>query len=318
MLIYRAGKNSIYELNDQMARIELNRSGEMEVFVHVVEQGGFSSAARLCRMTPSAVSKLIARLEARLGARLVNRSTRRFLLTPEGCTFYERATRILADLGDAERSVGIAEQPTGLVRLNTSASYATHILAPILPEFLARYPDIAIDIVQTDVVIDLLAERTDVAVRAGPLKISSLVARKLGDTPMMIVAAPAYLAKFGEPMTVADLDRHNLIGLGYVRALDGWPLRQDGKTSVIPTAGRVQASDGEALRHLALGGAGLARLAAFTLRDDIAAGRLVPVLEHISAGDRETFHAIHVGQGGPLSSRVRALLDFLAVHGKVS
>ena len=302
-----------------MARMDINRSGEMEIFVHVVEQGGFSSAARLCRMTPSAVSKLIARLEARLGARLVNRSTRRFLLTPEGCTFYERATRLLADLGDAERSVGIAEQPIGLVRLNTSASYATHILAPILPSFLQRYPDVAIDIIQTDAVIDLLAERTDVAVRAGPLKNSSLVARKLGETPMMIVAAPAYLAKFGEPKTISDLDRHNRIGLGYVRAIDGWPLRQeDGKTVVIPTVSRVHASDGEALRHLALGGAGLARLAAFTLREDIAVGRLVPILEDISSGDRETFHAIHVGQGGPLSSRVRALLDFLAVHGKVS
>src|SRR5438552_15615798 len=132
MVIYRAGQNSICELNDRMARMDINRSGEMEVFVHVVEQGGFSSAARLCRTTPSAVSKLIARLEARLGARLVNRSTRRFLLTPEGCTFYERATRLLADLGDAERSVGIAEQPIGLVRLTTSAPYANHILAPLL------------------------------------------------------------------------------------------------------------------------------------------------------------------------------------------
>ena len=182
-----------------MARIEINRSGEMEVFIRVIEQGGFSAAARLCRMTPSAVSKLIARLEARLGARLVNRSTRRFQLTPEGCAFYERATRILADLEDAERNAGAGERPVGRIRLNTSASYATHILSPILPDFLDRHPGVTLDIVQTDAVIDLLAERTDVAVRAGPLKSSSLVARKLGETAMVIAARPPTLAGSASP-----------------------------------------------------------------------------------------------------------------------
>jgi DNA-binding transcriptional LysR family regulator len=304
-------------MNDQMARLEINRSGEMEVFVRVVGQGGFSSAARLCRMTPSAVSKLIARLEARLGTRLVNRSTRRFQLTPEGCAFYERATRILADMEDAERNAGAGERPVGRIRLNTSASYATHILAPILPNFLDRYPSVTLDIVQTDAVIDLLSERTDVAVRAGPLKSSSLVARKLGETAMVIAGAPSYLNRFGEPKSIADLEHHNRLGFGYVRAVEGWPLKKDDETAVVPTVGRVQASDGEALRQLALGGNGLARLAVYTVRDDIAAGRLIPVLEDFNPGDHEDFHAIHVGQGGPLPSRVRALLDFLAERGRV-
>ena len=301
-----------------MARSEVNRSGEMEVFVSVVEQGGFSAAARACRMTPSAVSKLIARLETRLGTRLINRSTRAFQLTPEGCAFYERATRILADMEDAERLAGAGEQPVGRIRLNTSASYATHILSPILPDFLERHPGVTLDLIQTDLVVDLLSERTDVAVRAGPLKSSSLVARKLGDTAMVVVATPAYLTRFGEPKTIEDLDRHNRLGFGYVRAVDGWPMKRNGETLVVPTAGRVTASDGEALRQLALGGAGLARLAMFTVRDDIAIGRLVPVLENFNPGDREAFHAIHMGQGGPLPSRVRALLDFLAERGKVS
>ena len=301
-----------------MARSEINRSGEMEVFVCVVEHGGFSAAARTCRMTPSAVSKLVARLEVRLGTRLVNRSTRAFQLTPEGCAFYERATRILADIADAERSAGAGEQPVGRIRLNTSASYATHVLAPILPEFLDRYPGVTLDLVQTDLVVDLLAERTDVAVRAGPLKSSSLIARKLGDTAMMVVGSPAYLARFGVPETIEDLDRHNRLGFGYVRTVDGWPMKTNGDVVVVPAVGRVQASDGEGLRRLALGGAGLVRLAAFTVRDDIAAGRLVPVLEPLNPGDREAFHAIHIGQGGPLPSRVRALLDFLAERGRIS
>lgn len=304
-------------MKDRMAGIEINRSREMAVFVHIVEQGGFSAAARVCRMTPSAISKLIARLETRLGARLVNRSTRRFQLTPEGCVFYERATHILADIADAERSVGAGERPFGRVRLTTSASYAIHILAPILPDFLDLYPDITLDIVQTDMVIDLLSERTDVAVRAGPLKSSSLVARKLGETPSVITAAPGYLNRFGVPETIADLDRHRRLGFGYLRAIDGWPLKQHDETLVYPASGRVQASDGEALRQLALSGNGLARLALFTVRDDIAAGRLVPVLERFNPGDHETFYAVHAGGSGPLPSRVRALLDFLAARGRV-
>jgi DNA-binding transcriptional LysR family regulator len=301
-----------------MARGEVNRSGEMEVFARVVEHGGFSAAARACRMTPSAVSKLIGRLEARLGARLVNRSTRRLQLTPEGSAFYERTTRILADLDEAERSAAAGEQPSGLIRFNTSASYGTHILAPVLSEFLTRYPAVTLDIVQTDLVIDLIAERTDVAVRAGPLKSSSLIARKLGDVGKLIVASPAYLQRYGEPKSIADLDAHNRLGFGYARAIQGWPLRaHDGSEVVVPTMGRVQASDGETLRQLALGGAGLARLATFTVRGDLAAGRLVPVLQEFNPGDRESFHAVYLGQGGLLPSRIRVLLDFLAERGKV-
>jgi DNA-binding transcriptional LysR family regulator len=301
-----------------MSRIDVNRSGEMEVFVRVVEHGGLSAAARACRMTPSAVSKLIGRLEARLGARLINRSTRRLQLTPEGSAFYERATRILADLDEAERGAAVDEQPSGLIRFNTSASYGTHILAPVLGEFLARYPDVSLDIVQTDLVVDLLAERTDVAVRAGPLKSSSLIARKLGDTAKVIVAAPSYLQRYGAPNSIAALEAHNRLGFGYARAIQGWPLKaEDGSEVIVPTVGRVQASAGEALRHLAIGGAGLARLATFTVREDIAAGRLVPVLESYNPGDRESFYAVYLGQRGLLPSRVRVLLDFLAERGRI-
>jgi len=301
-----------------MARAEVNRSGEMEVFVQVVERGGFSSAARSVGMTPSAVSKLVARLEARLGTRLINRSTRVFKLTSEGCVFFERATRILADIEDAERIASAGEVPSGRLRLSTSASYATHVLAGILPEFLERYPEITVDIVQSDLVVDLLEERMDVAVRAGPLKSSSLVARRLGDTAMTIVAAPSYVDQRGLPRTIEELERHDRLGLGYTRSMDGWPLISAGATIFAPVAARIQANDGEALRQLVLAGNGIARLANFTIRDDLKAGRLVPVLDEYNPGDREEFHAIHIGQGGPLPSRVRALLDFLAKQGKVT
>ncbi|WP_341644974.1 LysR family transcriptional regulator [Thauera sp. SDU_THAU2] len=295
-----------------MARLDVNRSGELEVFVRVIELGGFSAAARACGMTPSAVSKLVARLEQRLGTRLVNRSTRQLQLTPEGCAFYERGVRILADLNEAERCASADATPRGRLRVNANVPFGHHFLLPLAPEFLARHPDVTLDIVLTDEVIDILEQRTDVAVRAGPLKSSNLVARGLGATRMVIVGAPNYLEQHGTPTTPDELLPHNRLGANYVRAQPGWPLRHDGQDIVVPVNGNAQASDGEALHRLALAGLGLARLAAFQVRDDIAGSRLIPVLEDCNPGDLEEIHAVYVGQGGYLPLRVRAFLDFLA------
>jgi DNA-binding transcriptional LysR family regulator len=179
---------------------------------------------------------------------------------------------------------------------------------------MALHPAVTLDIAHTDKVIDLMEERADVAIRAGPLKSSSLIARKLGATGKIIVASPEYLRRHGEPRTLADLRRHCRIGFSYARAIEGWPMRESGETVTIPITPGIQVGDGEAMRHLALSGAGLARLAAFTVRADIEAGRLVPVLEEANPGDLEEFYALYIGQGGPLPARVRALLDFLASH----
>ncbi|MCK3779125.1 LysR family transcriptional regulator [Ensifer sesbaniae] len=301
-----------------MSRLTVNRSGEMAVFAKVVELGGFSAAAKVCCMTPSAVSKLVQRLEERLGVRLVNRSTRRLQLTAEGCAFYERAVRILADIDEAERSAGAGETPEGRVRLNVSASYATHALMPVLPEFLAAFPSVSLDILQTDAVVDLMAERVDIAVRAGPLKTSSLIARKLGSTSMTIVGAPSYLDRFGVPQTIGDIEAHNRLSHSYVRALDGWPLLSNAERIALPPTERVRVSDGEGLRRLALAGVGLARLPTFTVREDIEAGRLLPVAEHLNPGDTEAFHAVFHGPGGALPARVRVVLDFLATRARIS
>ena len=311
-----------------MPRTDVNRSGEMEMFVRVVEQSSFSAAARISGMSPSAVSKLVARLEARLGTRLLHRSTRRFQLTPEGESFYERSVAVLADIAEAERAAGAGERPAGRVRLNSSASYVSHILAPIMPGFLALYPEISLDIVQTDRVVDLLADRTDIAIRAGPMPSSSLMARKLGETAMMIVAAPEWIERHGLPKTLADLEAHERIGFGYSRAMKGWPLlpareapeigNPTAEPIVMPTIGRVQMSDGEGIRRLALASVGPARLAAFTVRDDLAAGRLVPILEDHNPGDREAFHAVFIGQSASLPARARAVLDYLAEYGQVA
>ncbi|TGQ74876.1 MAG: LysR family transcriptional regulator [Mesorhizobium sp.] len=296
-----------------MARPDINRSGEIEVFVRVVEAGSFSAAARALRMTPSAVSKLIARLEARLGARLVSRSTRKLQLTPEGTAFYDSGLRILADMDAAERAAAVGAAPRGRLRVNTYVPFGVHRLIPLMPRFLARYPEISAELVLTDSVIDLMEERADVAIRAGPLGESRLVARKLGQSPVVVVAAPSYLDAHGTPLTPADLDSHNRMGFGFVRHLDGWPfLDALGNAIIVPITGNTLVSDGEAMRLMTLAGVGIARLARWHVGPDIAAGRLVPLLEQFNPGDEELTHAVYVGQGRHLPARVRAFLDFLA------
>ena len=300
-----------------MAGHDVNRSGEMEVFTRVVEQGGFSAAARALSMTPSAVSKLVARLEARLGLRLFNRSTRQLQLTAEGRVFYERSVRVLADLADAERGAAANDAPRGRLSVNANVPFGEAALLPLVPAFLARYPEVTLDIVLTDEVIDLIEHRTDVAVRAGPLRNSSLVARKLGATRKSILASPAYLARHGTPCAPADLARHNCLGFNRTRTLNTWPLLEGGQPLSVSAVGNAQVSDGASLQRLAVAGVGLARLALFHARDDIAAGRLVPVLEDFNPGDLEEIHAVFLGHGGWLPARVRVFLDFLVENVRI-
>ncbi|KIZ38885.1 MULTISPECIES: LysR family transcriptional regulator [Rhodopseudomonas] len=295
-----------------MARLDLNRSGEMEVFIRVVQLGGFSIAARAFRMTPSAVSKLVARLEARLGVRLINRSTRKLQLTPEGTAFYERAVRILDEITAAEREAALGATPSGVLRINSSVPFGLHRLLPLLPDFLQRFPGISVDVTLTDIVVDLLEERADVAIRVGPMRESRLLARKLAESRMVVAAAPAYLATHEPPQTPADLAQHNLLGFGFSRQVADWPFI-DGRGGVtnVPTSGNALVGDGEALRQLTIAGAGLARMSRLHIDPDIQAGRLVPVLESYNPGDLEATHAVFVGHGGQLPARVRALLDYL-------
>ena len=301
-----------------MARMDVNRSGEMEVFVRVVELGGFSAAARAFRMTPSAVSNLVARLEKRLGARLVNRSTRKLQLTAEGTAFFEHGLRILADMETAEREASVGSAPRGRLRVNVNVPFGLHRLLPALPGFLAKHPDIQVDVTLTDAVVDLIEQRADVAIRTGPLRESRLVARKLGESRLIVVASPAYLKAHGTPRTPAELATHNRLAFCFARPLSGWPFRDGaGGVTIVPPVGNALVSDGEAMRQLALAGAGLARLSSFHIGPDIEAGHLVPVLEAHNPGDTEPVHAVFVRQGGHLPARVRVFLDYLAENVKL-
>lgn len=293
----------------------LNRAGEMEVFVRAVELGSYSAAARSLGLTPSAVSKLVSRIENRLGARLVLRSTRKLQLTPEGEAYFDRAARIVADIDAAERAVTSgALEPRGPLRINCNIPFGTHVVIPLLPDFLRRYPGMLVDLSLTDFMVDLVGERADVAIRTGHLRDSSLMARKLIESRRVVVGDPAYFTRHGTPRTPADLSGHNCLNFNFHRSLDGWPfLREPGssETEMLAAAGNLKANNGETVRQLALAGLGIARLSAFHVGPDLAAGRLVAVLEGHNPGDLEPVHAVYIGHEH-LSNRIRAFVDFLA------
>lgn len=287
-----------------------NRAGEMMVFVRVVEAGSFSEAARLLHMTPSTVSKLIARIEARLGVRLVERSTRRLALTREGEFYYERSQSLLGDLDETEQQIaqGGAE-PEGVVRVSSSVTFGTAALEPVLPAFWEAFPKIIVDLSLSDEVIDLYLDRTDVAIRVGRLQDSNLMARKIGGTRRRIVASPAYLARCGTPETPDDLTRHNCLNFNFRRANPVWPMREGGRIVERMLSGSLLTNNGETIRRMAIAGVGIARIADYHLRAPITRGELVEILADSSISEADEIHALFRG-AQLMPARVRAFLDF--------
>lgn len=292
-----------------MPRIQMERSGEMEVFARVVAEGGFSAAARTLDLTPSAVSKLIARLEERLGARLLVRTTRALSLTDEGEAYHRAAMRILQELNDADQEAS-GGAVRGRLRVSASLPFGTMFVAPAVATFLAKHPQVVVDLNLTDDVVDLLAERTDVAIRMGNLPDSGLMARKLGESRRMISASPAYLARHGTPEHPRDLARHDCLTFNFRRPRTTWPFRCDEGIIDQPVTGSLQLNNGETMRQMALAGVGIARIGLFHVAEMIAAGRLVALLEEFNPGDMEVVSAVYVG-GGILPHRVRVFIDHL-------
>jgi DNA-binding transcriptional LysR family regulator len=287
-----------------------NRAGEMQVFVAVAEASSFSAAARRLVMTPSTVSKLVARLESRLGVRLVERSTRRLSLTTEGHLYHQRALRMLADLDELERELSAGSAgASGTVRINASVAFGTIAIEPLLPAFWQAHPNVVVDLSLSDEMADLYLERTDIAFRVGGLSDSSLTARKIGNARRMIVASPAYLERMGVPTTVEDLDRHNCLGFNFQRAQPVWPMRTGGRIVDRMVAGTLLANNGETVRRLAVAGVGLARLGDYHARADLSAGRLVEVLADAGVCDEEQVAALYLGPQR-LPARVGVFLDF--------
>jgi DNA-binding transcriptional LysR family regulator len=275
---------------------ETNRSGELEVFVQVAEHGSFSAAARHLGVSPSATSKIVARMEARLGAQLLLRSTRRVQLTPEGRQLYERGQRVLADLQEAEAAASLRSTPKGVVRINSSSSTGQAILVPLVGRLMQQYPGLVLDLSFTDEVVDLMEARADIAIRWGKLPASDMVARLLGHTRQVIVAAPAYLDAHGVPTHPDMLGGHVRIGWNYQRTVPHWPFRLAGQDVEVAIGELLRVNDGDVMRNLAVEGVGLARLSLF------------------NTGVLEPIHAVYLGKPERLPSRTRAVLDFLKAH----
>lgn len=288
-----------------------NRFGDVETFLMVAGAGSFAAAAKALRLTPSAVSRSITRLEQRLGVVLVRRTTRSLALTREGQVYQNRMIAILGDMHEAENSLRTEGQgPRGLLRINASPSFGMEYLIPILPQFGVRYPAVTVDLTLTDAVVDLVEERADIAIRIGPLRDTSLRAKKLGHSRMLLVASPAYLARRGTPATPDDLAAHDCLRFSFRRSVDSWPFRVKGKLVQRPVQGRFFGNSGEVVRQMAVAGAGIARHGRFHVARDLREGRLVEVLADYNAGDGEDIHALYAAEDRA-AARVRAFLDFL-------
>lgn len=289
---------------------EANRLDEMAAVVAVAREGSLSGAARALGLTPSAVSRIVARVEARLRVRLMLRTTRRLSLTAEGERYARAAQRILEELEAVEEAIAGQAAPRGRVRVSTAAAHGRLVVVPLLGEFVARYPEISVEIDLSDQLADVLGGGADLAIRFGPLADSPLTARRLGETGHRVVASPAYLERAGMPRHPDELARHNCLDFSFPRLQPGWPFRVDGRDYVMRVRGNMASNNGETLVQLALQGVGITRIGNFHVDEEIAAGRLVPLLEDYNPQDRESIHAVFIG-GATMPVRLRVLLEFL-------
>ncbi|WP_420597795.1 LysR family transcriptional regulator [Neptuniibacter sp.] len=262
----------------------MNRLSEMQAFTESVGQGSFSAASRSLGMSPSAISKLVTRLEERLQVRLLNRTTRQISLTEAGQRFYVRCNEILNELEDAETEiVEYGELPQGVLRVNCSPGFAQHQVIPLLADFHAEYPGLQVELTLTGKTIDLIAEGVDLAIRLGELADSSLIASSLGRSDRIVCAAPMYLEKFGTPQTPQDLKAHNCLCLTSREEVNIWKFGSGDQQEAINVSGNFKTDNVNALYDYALAGGGILRLSGFMLNKAINAGQLVPLLSDYEA-----------------------------------
>ncbi|MFB9948088.1 LysR family transcriptional regulator [Rhizobium puerariae] len=290
----------------------MDRLAGITAFVRTADLGSFVAAGRVTGLSASAVGKAVARLEAELGVRLLQRSTRSIRLTEEGRLFHERCRRLLDELDDAEASLAHAVSvPRG--RLRISVPIVTyHLLVPILPEFMERYPEVELDVDFNDRIVDLIDEEMDVAIRSGELPDSRLISRALRPFRLLLCAAPAYLARHGTPGCPRDLENHQAIRFRFPnsRRLQEWPLRRPPDSPEPRVRTVMTCNNMEALRQMAISGIGIACMPDFLARAPLSDGRLATILdEHLDAPG--LFHIIWPSNRH-LSPKVRAFVDFLS------
>jgi DNA-binding transcriptional LysR family regulator len=284
---------------------------ELQAFTAVIDTGSISSAALQVGQTASGVSRALSRLEAKLSATLLRRTTRRLELTEEGAAFLVQARRILDAVEEAEEQMSRRLQhPAGRLRVNASAPFMLHVVVPLVSGFRERYPDIELELHSSDQIIDLLEHRTDLALRHGPLRDSTLHARPIGRSKLRVLASPGYLARRGTPRTVEELATHSLIGFTQPESLNQWPLRHPlGETwQIVPS---LWASSGETVRQLARAGEGIVCLSSFMTARDCAEGALVELLTESTVEVLQPIHAVYY-RNTALAARIACFLDYLS------
>src|ERR1041384_5270245 len=284
----------------------------LAIFAKVVELRSFAAAATELSLSKATVSKAVSRLEERLGARLFNRTSRRLALTDAGQTLAARAARLLAD-GEAAESEALAQSlvPRGLVRLAVPMTFGVKAVAPLLPEFLALYPDVSIDLHLSDAMVDLIGEGFDAGIRIARLPDSSLLARRLCAMPRHTVAAPAYLRRPARPPHPMHLAQHRCLGYSYLSNPGIWHYSgPNGEQASVRPAGPLRVNNGEALMPALLAGLGIADLPDFIVGDAIASGAVEVILKNW----KQPEGAVHLvtPPGAPRPARVEALAEFLA------
>ncbi|UWQ18201.1 LysR family transcriptional regulator [Jannaschia sp. M317] len=289
----------------------MDRLSEMEAFATVVDQGGFTDAAKKLGISKSAVSKHVSSLETRLGARLLNRTTRRVSPTEIGLAYYDRARRVLNDAGEADALVtAMQSAPSGVLRVSVATDFGVNHLSPILGSFLHEFPDITVNMVLNNRYVELISEGFDLAVRIGDLEDSSLRARKLAETHKQMIASPAYLEEYGRPQRIDDLNEHKL--LHYSNQANGsvWKLTApSGEKRQVRSAGWLTVNDGQSLLNAACNGLGIAFLPSFLYADAVKEGKLVPAIEGL-APETQGIYAVYP-PGRYTQPKVRAFIDFL-------
>lgn len=291
----------------------MNKLQAMEVFVQVVDAGGFTRAAENMQLPKATVSNLIQALEGALAVKLLHRTTRQISVTADGAAYYERCLRILADVRDAEESLSRTKlSPSGRLRVDAPTGLASEMLVPALPAFFERYPDISVELGCSDRQVDLIEEGVDCAVRGGELGDSSLIARRIGVLSMVTCAAPAYIARHGLPQHPRELERHRCVN--YFSAKTGkiydWDFSRDGERIQLPLPGVVALNDSNAYIAAGLAGLGVVQSANFVLEEHIRAGRLTQVLADWTS-DPIPIHVVYP-QNRHLSAKVRVFVEWVS------
>ena len=283
---------------------------QISTFVEVAARGSLSAAARAEGIAPAMIGRRLDALEARLGVKLLQRTTRRLVLTEEGTAFLDDCQRILAALEQAEASVAErSARASGHLLVSAPAGFGRQHVAPLLPSFLAEHRDVSVNLNLNDRVVDVVGEGVDVAIRIASLSDSNLVGVKLADNHRVVVAAPAYLKRHGTPQVPADLARHNCLALSSQGSQPGWTFRDDGKAVTLKVGGNMVCNDGAVLHDWALAGRGLAWRSMWEVGAEIEAGRLVPVLDRFAAPGNDIYAVFAQRRHMPV--RIRVFVDFL-------